>query len=436
MLFFSLGLSRSISGWAKTRESISLELIKEELEELYQKEEEFSIQAIENSIAPYLNRLSWLFVFDDTEEILYSYRKSGSGGGGQGQGRGEGRNFFLRHAEDLDKLPLKNENRLIGYVSAGTENFIEDTANQRFLSLMLQSMILGGVTAFCLALIISYFFSRKISGQTNVVRQGLSELTKGRRDVEFLIKGPRELVEIGESAKELQERLEREESLRRQWAADVAHDLRTPITAVKVQIEGLMDGVLPPGRDRYEKIHEEIKRIDLLVEDLSHLTKIESPEFTIHRENIPTEELLAILKDRFLPIAEERGISLFFISDLSYLHVDRELLLRGVSNILLNGIMYSQEGGTVECVITEESESKEQCIKVTNTGYIEESELPLLFDRLHRGESSRFSPGTGLGLTISKAIAEAHSGSLVVYNTGNRTVTVELRLPPEFDIPG
>ena len=146
------------------------------------------------------------------------------------------------------------------------------------------------------------------------------------RTVVFPDKGSEEILSISKSASILQKELVHDEERRKQWAQDIAHDLRTPITAVKAQIEAVKDGVFKPDTERFTKLLKELGRLETLVEDMNSLSKIESSQNIAELGPAESSDIKMILKERFDVLADEKNISLSFSSEDFTVYCDINLL--------------------------------------------------------------------------------------------------------------
>jgi signal transduction histidine kinase len=151
-----------------------------------------------------------------------------------------------------------------------------------------------------------------------------------------------------------------------------------------------------------------------MVEDLLSLAAIESPGMEPRLEPFNLSELSSLLSSRFVPRAEQKAIIIDFNLYSVDLSADTTLLLRAVSSIIDNAIKYAPSESRI--IVSSRDEGDTAVIAVQNQGGIDEKDLPHIFDRLYRGESSRHSSGSGLGLTIARAVAELHGGTVHAYN--------------------
>ena len=233
--------------------------------------------------------------------------------------------------------------------------------------------------------------------------------------------GVNEFDRILDSVKKLKNRLLHEETLRRQWMQDISHDLRTPLTAVKMQVEGMNDGVLDATAERFAALYSELTLIEKLVWNLQDLSRFESPEMKISPADVNAWKFADDVSSRFVLLAQKKKIKFTVqkkcAEDFEF-SADPLLLMRCVSNLLQNAFQYTAEGGEVTLCIEEQIENRAK-ISVMNTGAISEDDIPHVFDRLYRGDRSRSTAGSGLGLSIAQAIANLHGGKIEVQNTKN-----------------
>lgn len=418
-----IGIRRSLLGWGLERGKAIEELVEKEMRASFTQDHDFDLDDLRRGMEAAVPRGTVLIIYDQQMNQLYSQvRQGGKGSGAWMSGQGV-RQYF-------NKLPLHRvelKGSLIGYYRLGPVSFGFDRANARFLESMRRSVWISIILAFVLALLFALLFSKRISKSAQRVSQGVNRLADGDLSIRIETRGPREIALIADSANELGRKLKREKEIRQQWAADIAHDLRTPISALRSQIEGMADGVLDPSRDRLQHNLDELERIELLVYDLGELTQLESPEIRISMTAIQTASFCKELQERFSGQCISKRIVMNCRKTIESFTGDKNLLHRAASNLLSNAIRHTPEGSTID--ISVEREGDFVVIGVTNSGRgIPPEELPRVFDRLYRGEYARSSPGTGLGLTIAKKIAELHHGDIRISSSEQGPTIVQIRI--------
>ncbi len=242
-----------------------------------------------------------------------------------------------------------------------------------------------------------------------------------------------EVVEMGAAVDSLDSQLAAAEALRKRLVEDLAHELRSPLTAVRGYAEGLLDGVFPDPASAVKGLQREIGRIERLIADLRR-SALPSEAGPLSR--IDLGELAAAVAAGFVAQAKERGIELAVNTGkpaTAWVNGDRDRLSQVISNLLDNAIKYSPRGGAVEMEVGDHPGRDELHIVVSDTGPgIPAADLPHIFDRLYRAEPSRArtTGGSGIGLAVVKQIALAHGGTVSARNApGGGGAVFTVRLP-------
>ncbi len=415
-LLLSWGISSSVKGWNESVNASIRRDTRDLLENLYRSKGLLTTVDIEQAVALLINPNIYLYVEDALGNLLYLYRQ-----GEQirpGSDPGQGKNFLRRHGNTITLETLDIEGKIVARFAAGTFGFNASESNARFLSTLTQTLWIGLGMSLVISLAIAYGFSRILARQGRIVAQGLIAIKAGKRDVTFPAGLVEELHTIAQTAQQLQERLTREEDLRKQWTADIAHDLRTPLSSLRGQLEGILDGVLPVSNERLSHLYHEVLRLQQLVQDLAELSRIEAPEFKPQYQTIHCESLFSEILSRFGIPAREKGFTLTGKWDIPSFEGDEKLLLRALSNLVHNALLYGTPG-PIQLFFTKEKEGIS--ISVCNQGTIPEDHIPYLFQRSYRADAARRTEGSGLGLAIVKAVAQAHGGTVEFKNTPQGT---------------
>ncbi|MBN2553553.1 MAG: HAMP domain-containing protein [Spirochaetales bacterium] len=359
-----------------------------------------------------------LFVYDSAGQLIWSNRGEG--------GRRRGGSASAPQGVQDELIELREGGRLLGYYRSAQMRFENDAANNRFLNSLRLTTWLGLALALIISVPLAAVFSRSLSRPAIALCRGLDRISRGDLSVRVPERGAEELTRIARSTNRLAEQLEREQGIRRQWVQDIAHDLRTPIAAMRAQFEGMRDGVLDLSGERIGKSLRELSRLESLVADLEELMRLESPEMKVSMEEIEADAFIEEIAGRFAAELAGRGIRISESCGTDRFRADPGLLQRAVGNFIVNAIRHTPRGGLIECSITPAGDGKVS-ISVANSGEpIPAAELEKVFDRLFRGEYARSSPGSGLGLTIARRIAELHGGRAAVRNREGGGVIAEL----------
>ncbi|MFC4556656.1 two-component system histidine kinase PnpS [Virgibacillus kekensis] len=228
--------------------------------------------------------------------------------------------------------------------------------------------------------------------------------------------------------------LKKLELMRKDFVANVSHELKTPITSIKGFAETLLDGALDDKetlQNFLSIIHDESTRLQVLIEDLLTLSRLEKDEYKPVKSEINMNRLV----EEVLPItnhaAEQKGISLTVEMDNNIsLRADKERIKQIVINLLTNAVNYTPENGDVKLTVTDKDENIH--IEVSDTGIgISQEAIPRIFERFYRVDKarSRNTGGTGLGLAIVKHIVEVHDGRITVESESNKGSTFHVYLP-------
>jgi two-component system sensor histidine kinase BaeS len=361
-----------------------------------------------------------LFVYNSQKELIFSNRGEGGRRRSSGSGTSPG--------GQGDLIPVEVDGKLLGYFRSGMMRFENDAANSRFLNSLRLTVGLSFALALIIAIPFSLLFSRSLSRPAVLLAEGLDRITHGDLSVPIPERGAEEIARIARSTNRLNRQLRRERDIRRQWVQDIAHDLRTPIAAMRAQFEGMRDGVLDLSQDRIGRSLKEISRIETLVADLEELMHLESPEMTVSIKEVEAAVVIEEISERFSAELAKKRIQFVSRKSMDHFSADPRLLQRAVTNFFANAVRHTPTEGRIDLSIDAAPEGR-IALTVVNSGQsIPDEELGKVFDRLYRGEYARYSPGSGLGLTIAKRIAELHGGSVSIRNREEGGVAVEMIL--------
>ncbi|MCA2002613.1 MAG: HAMP domain-containing protein, partial [Chloroflexi bacterium] len=231
--------------------------------------------------------------------------------------------------------------------------------------------------------------------------------------------GPKDLRRLAESFNEMAASLERNDRERRDMLADIAHELRTPLSVIRGRLEGIVDGVYPDTGATVSTALEQTYLLERLVDDLRLLTLAEARQ--LHFEVKPTDlgRLAQRVTDLFQAEAREKNISLALnrLAETPTIEADAQRTEQVIANLVGNALRYVPENGRVWVEITADENAVQLSVNDNGKG-VPEEDLPFIFDRFWRKEKSRsrVSGGTGLGLAIAKQLTEAQGGRIEARN--------------------
>lgn len=378
-----------------------------EIEDMYISEAGFSAEELRD-IRRISNRRGYFIdiLNQDGESLLDA---SGGKGGFQGEKALEG---------ELEKqeFPLEMEDGT-GTVSIGFRDVLNLKAEDMvFKSAMRKSLGLAGLLLLMLSVLISYFFSRKISSPIRQVKLVAERIKDGEWSQRYSSSksDPKEIYELSEAIEQMASTLKAQEDMRKQLVSDMAHELRTPIAVLKSHLEAMIEGIWEPSMERLEDLYAEADMVNELVDRLKDIHILESGSQILNIEIVDLSEELVSVTSPLAPMFEEKGLELEIKADERVkVKLDRSKFKQIVYNLVLNAYKYSKDGAKVTVEVLETESSLELIVSDTGIG-ISGEDLPLVFERFYRGEKSRNKEygGTGLGLTIVKALVEAHGWSI------------------------
>lgn len=304
----------------------------------------------------------------------------------------------------------------------------------------LQTIQLYIYVAVCLTIILavlfSMVFSKKLTSGLKRLSYAAHELQLHNLGIRIPLKGlPDEVKQLAISFNNLAESLSKEEMLRKQFTGDLAHELRTPLATLRSQIEAFQDGIWEPTPQRLKQSHDELMRLVRLVNELEKLLAAENPQIKLEKTEMEAGSILADVWEMFLPIFNQRGIRLHFEEpdQEGWFRADKDRLIQILSNILNNALKYTTEGKTVSLSVrTDEEDYVGFQIKDEGAG-MDDEDIPHIFERFYRGDKSRDrkTGGIGIGLSIVKALMDAHKGKIQVKSKLKKGTTVTLWFPKE-----
>jgi two-component system OmpR family sensor kinase/two-component system sensor histidine kinase BaeS len=244
-------------------------------------------------------------------------------------------------------------------------------------------------------------------------------LAAGKLDTRIPAEGPQDLRSLSESFNEMATALERSDRERRAMLADVAHELRTPLSVIRGRLEGIVDGIYSEDGPQVSMALEQTYLMQRLVDDLRLLTLVETRQLQFDKRDIDLANVIRSVIDMFSAEAQEKNISLSFSEQSGNLttHIDPQRFEQVISNLVGNAIRYVPDGSRVW--VTARGTSHGVQITVNDNGKgIPIEDLPYIFDRFWRKDKSRSraTGGTGLGLAIAKQLIEAQGGTIQARN--------------------
>jgi signal transduction histidine kinase len=284
------------------------------------------------------------------------------------------------------------------------------------------------LTAWALRLL-----GRRTLDDVDAVRSTLARVGEGRRDVRTGVVGRDEIARLAADVDAMVAKLGAEEEARRSLIAAVSHDLRTPITALRLLADAIDDGVVDAEtrREYAARMGTHVRALGTLIDDLFELTRLESGDLTWTMERVRVDALLRETVEAMRPAAEAGAVTVIAELDVSLAaaHANPEKLQRVLFNLIQNAIRHTPPDGSV--TVRAESVGDGVEIEVADTGAgIAGEHRARVFEPFYRADGARTDGGAGLGLAVSRAIVEAHGGRIWL-EEAKVGARVRFRLPSE-----
>lgn len=286
---------------------------------------------------------------------------------------------------------------------------------------------IGGFVVLGLLVLFAVRFLRRTAAPIGDVMEAAERVAAGDYATRVDPRGSREIQQLAVSFNAMTARLAANEEQRRRLLADVTHELRTPLSIIRGNVEGMLDGVYPRDDEHLSPIVEETKQMARLLEDLHTLATAEAGALTLHREAVEVGELIADVVAAYAPRAANAGVRLETTVEpgLPDAELDPNRVRQVLENLLSNALRYTPAGGSVTVSARPRGEGIECRVADTGRGVAAE-QLPTIFDRFAK---SADSGGSGLGLAIARSLVETHDGTIAASATPGGGLTVSFMIP-------
>ncbi|QCX34121.1 HAMP domain-containing protein [Caloramator sp. E03] len=298
-----------------------------------------------------------------------------------------------------------------------------------FINEINKLLLVVGIFSFFLSLVVGAYMTKSLSNPILKVKDTAQMISKGHFDKKINEKSNIiEILELTKTINNLAETLQNQEILRKRLTADVAHELRTPLATLQSHIEAMIDGIWEMDIERLKSCHEEIMRIKRLVGDIEKLSKYESENLILNKTYFDISELIKNIIKNFEVDFYNKEIDIKFQGKKEIINADKDKISQVIVNLLSNALKYTPKGGKVR-VELDAFKDKIQISVIDNGIGISHEDLPYIFERFYRADKSRsrITGGAGIGLTITKAIVDAHNGKIEVesqLNNGTKFIVI------------
>lgn len=330
-------------------------------------------------------------------------------------------------------VALISKGQTIGYLGYAVPKHPQSTHEASFLQNQSENLlaigVLGLVTSGVFAFLLAAFLVRPIRR----LESSTKALTRGNYKTRIDRISNDELGSLALHFNELAATLEANEQSRRKWVADISHELRTPITFIKGQIEALIDGIRPTNTENLQSLEQQINQLSKLINELNALSQTELGGMSYKKQWLPVASLIDTSAKQASAAMAEKGLEFSNHNQVPndfLLFIDQDRFAQLMSNLLANSLRHTDAPGRVQLRATSDESALTITLSDSHPG-VRDEDLPKLFDRLYRTDHSRNSStgGSGIGLAVCSNIVKAHDGSINVNHADLGGLNVMVKLP-------
>lgn len=332
--------------------------------------------------------------------------------------------------------PLVLDDQEVGKVEIGYYGpFYLSSNDLTFINTLNKLNLVAGFLSVFFALLLGILMARRLSMPISRVIGAAQMISRGYFGGRIRERSnTKEICQLTDTVNNLAQNLENQEILRKRLTDDVAHELRTPLATLQGNLEGMIDGVWQADSDRLKSCHEEIMRITRMVGDLETLARYDRDNLILDKTQLDIAALTGSVVQNFQNQYIKKGVFLTFSGQVELIAADRDKMIQVISNLLSNALKYTPTGGNVDVSVAGATDSVEIIVQDNGMG-IDEKDVSFIFERFYRADQSRtrLTGGSGIGLTIARAIVEAHNGKIRVQSKLNEGTEFTVILPKQAD---
>ncbi len=348
-------------------------------------------------------------------------------------------NFASFPAHPEHRTPVTVHGRSVGSVTMRFGDLGTNAIMARFNSQRMRARIIGSLIGVLIALLAGLVVATRITGPLTRLLNAARARGSGRPDARVgQVRGFHDVRELGAAFDQMADSLSRQDQVRRNLVADVAHQLRTPISVIQASSEAMLDGVSKTTRANIESLHEETIRLSRKVDDLQQLSAAEAAAVQLTLKPRDLSATAAAAADSLSDVYLRAGVHLACQLDPVAVPCDEPRMHDVITNLLSNAAKYTPEGGCVE--LTTWPNGKSAILRVRDSGIgIPADELPHISERFYRGTNSAAQDGSGIGLAIAEELVRGHHGTMDISSEAGYGTEVTITLPralhPALRIP-
>ena len=343
---------------------------------------------------------------------------------------------FQDNPDHTALLPVDVDGKTVGYLAVTPKVTLSHVHDLRFSSHLERAFLFIAALMLIVSLVLALPVARRLVRPVKELTGTTRELAAGNYNIRSRRYGNDELGELARNFNALAETLKRNETARQQWIADISHELRTPISILRGEIEALQDGIREYSTERVASLHQEIINLGRLVDDLHELSMSDIGALDYRKQDLSLTPVLDECLGNYAARFAGKNINISCVDRLSetdLVFADAGRLQQLFNNLLNNSLNYTDENGSLKV----ELDARDEYIRITledSAPGVSDADLPRLFERLFRVESSRnrAKGGSGLGLAICRNIVEAHDGSITAAQSPLGGLKIIMDLPKSW----
>ena len=341
---------------------------------------------------------------------------------------------------EMIKIPILYQQQTVGWVTAKKRDIIPGALENSFYRQQQYNLMWIVLWVTLLSFSLAWLLVRHFLTPLKRLENAANSLQQGDYLTQIEVSGEDELAALSTRFNELSRSLLRQKETREQWLADISHELRTPISVLKSEIEALQDGIRKPEPKYIDSLHHQVQNLSQLVNDLYQLSLSDAGMQFDLSESIDVQQVLVTSCSQYQLRFQEKQIKLQSYFDLKqpvYIKGDKKSLMQLFSNLLENSLRYTDGPGLLNVKLKQNRKQLQICIEDSAPG-VPDHALPKLFERLYRVDESRsrLSGGAGLGLSICQTIIKAHQGEMFASHSalGGLAITINLPVSSAFKL--
>ena len=341
---------------------------------------------------------------------------------------------FEPRPEHRQYIPIELRGNVIGYILYAKRDRLMDGFDLDFSQELSQYLWLIAIIMVALSAVLALPFAQFLLKPIRPIVNTIGQLAQGNFSDRVNAKGKDEISQVAQNVNQLAQYLEENEQQRKQWLANISHELRTPIAVMRGELEAMLDGVRKLDHEQVASSHQEVMHLQRLVEDLYQLTSSDIGALSYQFQHLDFSELVEEQVSRFQSMMKKAQLSLRFQvsprADDLWVEGDEQRITQVIYNILQNAMKYTNKPGEVKVSLSQKDQNALLVIE-DSAPSVKTDELEKIFDHLYRADASRNrkTGGSGLGLAICKKIVEGHQGRIWASESSLGGVKISIELP-------